>query len=164
MNGKAERSSALIGRPAPLTVLPPPAGIAAPALNLAAQSDKRPVLVNIFASWCAPCRLEHPLLMALAAEGDFTIAGLAYKDAPDDTAAFLASLGNPFAMIGFDGTGRAAIEWGVAKVPETFLVGADGRVIAHVAGPLNPAEINRLKRAAGLPAETPRAAPVTERP
>jgi cytochrome c biogenesis protein CcmG/thiol:disulfide interchange protein DsbE len=93
-------------------------------------------LVNVWASWCAPCREEHPVLLALSADKRFGIAGLNYKDAPENARRFIGSLGNPYSAIGVDSAGRAAIDWGVYGVPETFLVGKDGKILLKHVGPL----------------------------
>lgn len=95
-------------------------------------------LVNVFASWCVPCRAEHPLLMRLARENGIPISGIAYKDKPDDSRAFLASLGDPYTRVGMDESGRAAIEWGVYGVPETFLIDRNGVIRWKYTGPLTP--------------------------
>lgn len=96
----------------------------------------RPHVVNFFASWCTPCRAEHPQLMALKDEG-VTVLGVAYKDEPEASAIFLRELGDPFAAVALDPEGRYALELGVAgAVPETFVIGADGRVLAVHRGPL----------------------------
>lgn len=130
--------SALIGAPAPETKLPPLAGVDLPGLDSAAFAGKV-TLVNVFASWCGPCREEHPVLMALAEDRRFDIAALNYKDRPAENARrFLGELGNPFRAIGTDETGRTAIDWGVYGVPETFLVGKDGRILYKHVGPLTP--------------------------
>jgi cytochrome c biogenesis protein CcmG/thiol:disulfide interchange protein DsbE len=92
-------------------------------------------LVNFWASWCAPCRVEHPNLQLLADEG-VTIYGVNYKDDPAKALAFLAELGDPFAAIGADPTGRIGIDWGLYGVPETFVIDGDGRVILRFAGPI----------------------------
>ena len=129
--------SALIGAPAPATDLPPLDTTGLPGLSSAAFAGKVTV-VNVFASWCAPCRQEHPLLMQLAADKRITLAALNYKDTPENALRFLGSLGNPFAAIGVDQTGAAAIDWGVYGVPETFLVGKDGRILFKYVGPFTP--------------------------
>lgn len=97
----------------------------------------QPYLINLYASWCTPCRAEHPVLMQLK-QGGVVIVGIAYKDRPENTAAFLAQLGDPFAVTGLDPDGRFGLELGVAGVPETFVIGADGRIRAVHRGPLTP--------------------------
>jgi cytochrome c biogenesis protein CcmG/thiol:disulfide interchange protein DsbE len=92
-------------------------------------------LVNVFASWCVPCRAEHPLLMQLAKQG-VRIVGINYKDKPEDVTAWLGELGNPFSKIGRDDTGRTAIDWGVYGVPESFIVDNGGRIRHKHVGPL----------------------------
>jgi cytochrome c biogenesis protein CcmG/thiol:disulfide interchange protein DsbE len=129
--------SALIGAPAPQTPLPPLEGSGLPGLD-PSMFEGEVTLVNVWASWCAPCRIEHPLLMQLARDGRFAIAGLNYKDKPTNALRFLGDLGNPYSSIGIDARGRAAIEWGVYGVPETFLVGSDGRILWKHVGPFTP--------------------------
>lgn len=92
-------------------------------------------LVNYWASWCAPCRAEHPTLEALAAEG-IPIYGINYKDDPAKALAFLNELGNPYSGLGTDDSGRTAIDWGVYGVPETFVIDRDGKVVFRFAGPI----------------------------
>jgi len=132
--------SALIGRPAPATTLPPLDGLSRDGLALPglvpADLVGRTTLVNVFASWCGPCRVEHPVLMRLAGDPGLRLVGINYKDQPENALRFLGALGNPYAAVGVDGGGRAAIEWGVYGVPETFLVGPDGTVRAKFVGPL----------------------------
>jgi len=129
--------SALIGAAAPATDLPPLAETGLPGLSSAAFAGKVTV-VNVWASWCAPCRQEHPLLMELAKDTRITVAGLNYKDTPENARRFLGGLGNPYAAIGADSTGSTAIDWGVYGVPETFLVGKDGRILYKHVGPFTP--------------------------
>ena len=138
-----ELPSALVGQPAPATEMQPLPGY--PALDLAVLDDGEVKLVNFFASWCGPCRLEHPSLMALAAEG-VPLYGIAYKDDPDRTAAFLEELGNPFNAIGQDRTGRIAPDWGLYGVPETFVLAGDGTVIDRMPFPLTPELVERRLR------------------
>jgi cytochrome c biogenesis protein CcmG/thiol:disulfide interchange protein DsbE len=95
-------------------------------------------IVNVWASWCAPCRQEHPLLMDLAKDPSVRVVGVNYKDNPENARRFLGQLGNPFAVVGVDPSGRAAIDWGVYGVPETFVVGPDGTVRHKHIGPLTP--------------------------
>ena len=129
--------SALIGAIAPATALPPLDGTGLPGLDSAAFPGQV-TLVNVWASWCAPCRQEHPLLMQLAQDKRIRVTGLNYKDVPDNARRFLGELGNPFAAIGVDQAGRTTIDWGVYGVPETFLVGKDGRILYKHVGPFSP--------------------------
>jgi len=92
-------------------------------------------LVNYWASWCAPCRVEHPHLTDLAEEG-IPIYGINYKDDAEKAMAFLAELGNPYVAMGADETGRTAIDWGVYGVPETYVIDGDGKVVLRFAGPV----------------------------
>lgn len=92
-------------------------------------------IVNFWASWCPPCRAEHPTLLALEEEG-YRIAGMNFRDAADDAAEYLADDGNPFFATGFDPRGRTAIDWGVTAPPETFIIGPDGTVLDRFIGPL----------------------------
>jgi cytochrome c biogenesis protein CcmG/thiol:disulfide interchange protein DsbE len=132
--------SALIGRPAPQTSLPPLEGTGLPGLESSDFAGKV-TLVNVWASWCAPCRQEHPLLYELSQDKRFSIAGLNYKDRPENARRFLGELGNPYKAIGVDDAGRAAINWGVYGVPETFLVGKDGKIAYKHVGPLSAESI-----------------------
>jgi cytochrome c biogenesis protein CcmG, thiol:disulfide interchange protein DsbE len=134
--------SALIGHVAPTTDLPPLAGLErdgkpVPGLDSAAFKGEVTVL-NVWASWCVPCRDEAPLLVALAKDHRFRIAGINYKDQADNARRFLGRYGNPFAVNGVDANGRAAIEWGVYGVPETFVVGRDGHIAYKLIGPITP--------------------------
>ena len=134
--------SALIGRPAPWTDLPPLPGLerdgkAVPGLN-SAEFQGRVTVLNVWASWCVPCREEAALLMTVAADPRVNVVGMNYKDQPDNARRFLGRYGNPFAANGTDGNGRAAIEWGVYGVPETFVLGRDGRIAYKLIGPVTP--------------------------
>lgn len=132
--------SALIGQPAPKTALAALDGAGVPGLDSAAFAGKVTVL-NIFASWCAPCREEHPVLLAMAQDKRYVMSGLNYKDEPGDARRFLGELGNPFDAIGVDPAGRTAIEWGVYGVPETFVVGKDGTILFKHVGPLTEEKV-----------------------
>lgn len=152
-----EVPSALIGRPVPEFSLPPVQGR---NLGLSSADLKGEVsLVNVFASWCVPCRQEHPLFTQLAAAKAVPIYGLNYKDAPADAAKWLDMLGDPYTRTGADRDGRVAIEWGVYGVPETFVVDADGQIAHKHIGPLTQADLDetilplveRLRREAGGP-------------
>lgn len=127
--------SALIGERAPETSLPPLPGLDLPGLE-STDFKGKVTLVNVWASWCAPCREEHPVLMALAEDRRYEIAGLNYKDRAENARRFLGDLGNPFTAVGIDEAGRTAIDWGVYGVPETFLVGGDGKILFKHVGPL----------------------------
>lgn len=123
-----------VGRPAPTYAL---ARLGGGALMRDQDTRGRVHVINMFASWCLPCRAEHAQLMALKAQG-VEIIGVAYKDQPSDTASFLEELGNPFREIGLDPDGRFGLQLGVAGVPETFVISADGRIVAVHRGPLTP--------------------------
>jgi cytochrome c biogenesis protein CcmG/thiol:disulfide interchange protein DsbE len=132
--------SALIGRPAPTLELPPVEGLTengqpVPGLS-AAGFNGAVTLVNIWASWCVPCHDEAPLLTKLAEDKRFKIVGINQKDKPENARRFLGRYGNPFSAVGADANGRAAIEWGGYGVPETFVVGRDGRVAFKLVGPI----------------------------
>jgi len=128
--------SALIGEQAPATNLPPLENSPLPGID-SASFEGQVTLVNVWASWCVPCRQEHPYLMALGQDGRVTIAGINYKDRPENARRFLGELGNPFNAIGVDNSGRTAIDWGVYGVPETFLVGRDGTILYKHVGPFS---------------------------
>ena len=139
----SEIPSALIGLPAPQTNLPPLEGSNLPGLDSKAFAGKV-TLVNVFASWCAPCREEHPVLLALSQDKRFTLAALNYKDQPENARRFLGDLGNPYQAIGVDPAGRAAIDWGVYGVPETFVIGRNGKIAYKHVGPLTPDSVKTL--------------------
>jgi cytochrome c biogenesis protein CcmG/thiol:disulfide interchange protein DsbE len=144
--------SALIGHPAPQTSLPPLPGLerdgkAVPGLD-SADFKGEVTLLNVWASWCVPCRDEAPLLVALAADQRVRIAGINYKDQADNARRFLGRYGNPFGMNGVDSNGRAAIEWGVYGVPETFVVGRDGRIAYKLIGPITPENLDKALKPA----------------
>jgi len=139
----SEIPSALIGLPAPQTDLPPLEGVNLPGLESKNFSGKV-TLVNVFASWCAPCREEHPVLLGLSQDKRFTLAALNYKDQPENARRFLGDLGNPYQAIGVDPAGRAAIDWGVYGVPETFVIGKDGKIAYKHVGPLTADSVRAL--------------------
>jgi cytochrome c biogenesis protein CcmG, thiol:disulfide interchange protein DsbE len=128
--------SPLIGKPAPTFSLTPVKGR---DLGLSTADLRGGVsLVNVFASWCVPCREEHPLLMRMKEQGLVAIHGLNYKDKPDDAARWLDTMGDPYIRTGADLDGRVAIDWGVYGVPETFVVDRQGRIAFKQIGPLTP--------------------------
>ena len=132
--------SALIGRVAPQTNLPPIDGLlrdGAPVPGLSSKDFAGAVtLVNVWASWCVPCHDEVPFLDQLAKDKRIRLAGINYKDQAENARRFVGRYGNPFAAIGTDANGRTAIEWGVYGVPETFVVGRDGRIAYKLVGPI----------------------------
>src|SRR5919199_2784257 len=130
--------SAMIDQPAPEFSLPGLGDRPGLGKNDLVGAGKGPTLVNFFASWCVPCRVEHPLLMRLSEEGKVRLEGIAYKDKTEDTARFLAQLGDPFKRIGVDADGRVGIDFGVYGVPETYVVDRDGKIRYRHVGPLTP--------------------------
>ncbi|MGE3302186.1 MAG: DsbE family thiol:disulfide interchange protein [Hyphomonadaceae bacterium] len=139
-HGGGERgfaADAMIGQPAPAYAL-----AALDGGNTVTPLAGEVHVVNFFASWCAPCRIEQPLLMDIAARGAL-IVGVAYKDTPEKTRAMLRELGDPFVAVGLDPGGRAGLDFGLRGVPETFVISADGRVLAVHRGPLDRAAIER---------------------
>jgi len=127
--------SALLNKPVPEFVLPPIEEGAEHGLS-SADLSKGVTLVNVWASWCGPCRLEHPLLMDLSKDKRFTLVGINYKDVPENAQRFLGALGDPFVRIGADRDGKTGIDWGVYGVPETFVV-KDGIIVHKFIGPLS---------------------------
>jgi len=127
--------SALIGRPVPEFELPPIEG----REDGLSSADLRGgiSIVNVWASWCVPCRTENPLLVELAESGTVPIYGINYKDNSEEALAFLEELGDPFTRIGADRSGRVAIDWGVYGLPETFVIDAEGRIAYKHVGPFD---------------------------
>lgn len=114
----------------------------------------QPVVVNFFASWCVPCRQEHPILMRLSKRGDIRLFGIAYKDKPEDSANLLRQLGDPYKAIGMDREGRTGLDFGVYGVPETYVIDAAGHIRKRFVGPLTEAAVEKellplLRRLAG---------------
>ncbi len=134
--------SVLIDKPAPAFALGAVAGTGVEGFDTAALKGEVTV-VNVFASWCIPCRAEHPLLERLKDETGVRIFGINQRDAPENAAAFLAELGNPYDRIGADSDNRVSIDWGVYGVPETFVVNADGIVTYKHVGPISPQSLVR---------------------
>ena len=136
--------SALIGRPAPNLVLPALPGLhdadgrAVPGLTDSDLKGGHVTVINVWASWCAPCREEAPGLLALAKDPAIRLVGIDYKDKSENARRFLGTFGNPFAAVGTDEAGHKAIDWGVYGVPETFVVGPDGTIRYKQVGPLTP--------------------------
>lgn len=151
--------SALIGKAAPAIVLAPVeglvgAGAALPGFATADLSKGRPAIVNFWASWCVPCVEEHPQLVALAKRTGVALYGVNHKDQPANARRFLERYGNPFVAVGSDANGRAAIEWGVYGMPETFIVDGQGRIAYKHVGPISSEALEKkilpaLAKAAG---------------
>jgi cytochrome c biogenesis protein CcmG/thiol:disulfide interchange protein DsbE len=134
--------SALIGKPVPQFALPGLDG----EPDIISRDDfgkGRAIVVNVFASWCPPCRIEHPALTRLAAREGVTLYGIAYKDKPEDTKKYLGELGNPFDKIATDQSGRSMIDWGVYGAPETFVIGADGTILYRHDGEITDELVER---------------------
>ncbi len=131
-----EIPSALIDKPVPEFVLPALEGADVPGFSSGDLRSGEVALVNVFASWCVPCRAEHPFLMRLAEDRVVPIYGINYKDNPADALGWLAELGNPYVAIGTDEIGRVAIDWGVYGVPETFVIDGAGMIRYRHVGPL----------------------------
>lgn len=142
--GSNDIPSALIGKPVPQFELAPLDGLKDAAGEQVAglssdgfrNAGGKFTVVNVWASWCGPCRFEHPLLMQLAERQDIALVGINYKDETANALRFLGQLGNPFSAVGIDPKGRTAIDWGVYGVPETFVVSPDGKIAYKHVGPL----------------------------
>ncbi len=136
-----EIPSTMIGKEVPQFTLPPVKGR---MLGLSDADLKGEIsLVNVFASWCVACREEHPLLLKLKADGVVPVHGLDYKDPPDDAERWLNTFGDPYTRTGADRNGRVGIDWGVNGVPETFVIGKDGRIAYKHIGPLTQDVLDR---------------------
>jgi cytochrome c biogenesis protein CcmG/thiol:disulfide interchange protein DsbE len=144
--------SALIGRPVPAIDMPPLTGLMrdgqqTPGISAKTFQDAV-TLVNVWASWCVPCHDEAPLLLRLAQDKRIQLVGINYKDQADNARRFLGRYGNPFAATGTDQNGRAAIEWGVYGVPETFVVGRDGKIAYKLVGPITQQNLEAVLKPA----------------
>jgi cytochrome c biogenesis protein CcmG, thiol:disulfide interchange protein DsbE len=133
----SEIPSALIGQPVPDVTLPAVEGLGIPAFDKSSLSQGQVTLVNVWASWCGPCRLEHPFLMELTKRDDIRVVGLNYKDEPENARRFLGTLGQPYDAAVADAQGRAAVDWGVYGVPETFVIDGQGIIRYKFIGPLS---------------------------
>lgn len=157
----SEIPSALIGTKAPFRALEPLAGavkdgVPVPALSAEAARGKL-TLVNFWASWCVPCRQEHPVILSLSKDPRLTVVGVNYKDGNENALRFLRELGNPFSAIGLDPVGKMAIDWGVYGIPESYLVGPDGTILYKKVGPFDEKSLRdglfpAIEKALGAPA------------
>jgi cytochrome c biogenesis protein CcmG/thiol:disulfide interchange protein DsbE len=139
--------SVLIGKSVPQFDLPPIDGLLAdgkdvPGFASADLAQGEPTVVNVFASWCVECQIEHPLLLALGKEPGIRLYGIDYKDDAASARRFLGRYGNPYARVGADASGRTAIDFGVYGVPETYVIGGDGKIAFRHVGPLTETVIN----------------------
>lgn len=135
-----ELPSALIDKPAPEFDLPS----LADGRRLSSEALRgQVVLVNFFASWCAPCRVEHPVLLRMARQERVRVIGIAYKDRPEDSRRFLAELGDPYLATGIDRDGRTGIDFGLYGVPETYVIDKAGHIRRRIVGPVTPAMLDR---------------------
>lgn len=157
----SEIPSALIGTKAPWRDLDPLAGATkdgAPVPALTTQTARgKLTLVNFWASWCVPCRQEHPVILQLSKDPRITVVGVNYKDGAENALRFLGELGNPFSAIGLDPAGRMAIDWGVYGIPESYLVGPDGTILYKRVGPFDDKSLKEglypaIEKALGKPA------------
>lgn len=135
-------SSPMMGKPVPTFDLPP-IDNASPGFGDADLKAGGISLVNVFASWCAPCRQEHPQLMELAARGDVALYGINYKDDPANARSFLDTLGDPYVGVGADPRGRVSIDWGVYGVPETYVINGKGEILYKHVGAILPRDLER---------------------
>ena len=157
----SEIPSALIGTKAPWRDLDPLTGATkdgapVPALTTQTAGGKL-TLVNFWASWCVPCRQEHPVILQLSKDPRITVVGVNYKDGAENALRFLGELGNPFSAIGLDPAGRMAIDWGVYGIPESYLVGPDGTILYKRVGPFDDKSLKEglypaIEKALGKPA------------
>ena len=120
-------------------------------ISFAPPPGGRPVIVNLFASWCAPCRAEHPYLMDLGEAHPNQLVGVLYKDTVENGEAFLSELGNPFTTIALDPQGRGGLDFGLTGVPETFVISGEGEILLHIAGPLDESSAQKISEALGAP-------------
>ena len=134
--------SVLIDKPAPVFAMAEVPELGVPGFDTAALKGDVTV-VNVFASWCIPCRDEHPLLVALKEVSGVRLFGLNQSDAPENARAFLAELGNPYDAVGMDRDRRVSIDWGVYGVPETFVVDAKGIITFKHVGPMSADDIEK---------------------
>jgi len=144
-----EIPSVLISKAAPVFQLSQVEGTGVPGLATQdLQTAGEITIVNVFASWCVPCRAEHAVLTRIKREQNVPLFGINYKDKPEDAARWLEDLGNPYTRIGSDLDGRAGIEWGISGVPETFIVSSDGTVLHRTVGPVvGDAAVTKFERA-----------------
>lgn len=140
--------SALIGKSIPTFELAALEGANLPGFSNVSASDAKLTLINVWASWCIPCRAEHPFVAWLAQDKRLKVFGLNYKDQPENARRFLQELGNPYDAIGVDVSGRVGIDFGVYGVPETFLIDNQGTIVYKFIGPINQSRLDNELRPA----------------
>ncbi|MEP1443289.1 MAG: DsbE family thiol:disulfide interchange protein [Hyphomicrobiales bacterium] len=133
--------SALIGKSVPTFELASLEGATLPSFSSDSPKDNKLTLINVWASWCAPCRAEHPFVEALSKNENLTIYGLNYKDTDENALAFLKELGNPYDAVGADHSGRVGIDFGVYGVPETFMIDKSGTIVHKFIGPITASRL-----------------------
>jgi cytochrome c biogenesis protein CcmG/thiol:disulfide interchange protein DsbE len=134
--------SMMVEKPVPTFDLPPLDGLGLPGLASADLGNGQVAVVSFFASWCLPCRAEHPLLMKLAKEDGVRVFGIDFRDRPEDGRRWLGELGNPYQRVGDDSHGRTAIDFGASGVPETFVIDREGKIRHQHIGPLTADDID----------------------
>jgi len=141
--------SPLLNKPVPEFAMPALEGLTKDGVQVpglkTADLKGRVSLVNVWASWCVPCRQEHPVIVEIGKDKRLQLVGINYKDKPGNALRFLGQLGNPFSAVGTDIKGRAAIDWGVYGIPETFVVDRSGTIRYKYVGPLSGAALERVK-------------------
>jgi cytochrome c biogenesis protein CcmG/thiol:disulfide interchange protein DsbE len=120
-------------------------------ISFAPPPGEQTIVVNLFASWCAPCVAEHPMLVALGEAHPGQVYGVLYKDTPENGRKFLAELGNPYADIALDPDGQGGLDFGLTGVPETFVISSEGEILEHIAGPLNEDSVKQVGEALAAP-------------
>jgi cytochrome c biogenesis protein CcmG, thiol:disulfide interchange protein DsbE len=135
-----ELPSAMIEKPAPAFDL---AGLGVPQPLALNALKGHPVVINFFASWCVPCRVEHPVLMRLAEQNHLPLYGIAYKDKPADSSRLLATFGDPYRQVGIDQDGRVGLNFGVYGVPETYVIDSNGVIRRRFVGPLTAETVDK---------------------
>ncbi len=136
LRGKQDGADAMVGQiPAPVDL----SILSGEGVQPASQfAPKGPVVVNFWASWCTPCKIEQPVVEDLARTGGAPVLGVAYRDAPEDAAAYLKEAGNPYAEVRLDPDGKGGSNFGIKGVPETFVIGPDGKILVRINGALTP--------------------------